>query len=336
MYTALFELIKTEINKANSVKSESIVNAISEAIERKVIERDSRLPSVNESVKGLSVARTTVVKAYKELINRGVIKSKPRYGYFVISEDTKRKVKVMLLLHSLNPFQEQLYNAFEESVGDFASVEVYFHHCNIEVFKNLILDKQNQYGLFVITPYTHPEMAAIISQIPSEKILIIDQLAGLQGYSYICQNFYEKVLEVLPILNDKLKKYKQGCLIFPDSIEFPLELKKAFTEYATSQNFPWQVQASYKKIEKESVYIVFTEKDLVGVVKEAKKTGWELGKDIGLISYNDTSVKEIIADGVTVISTDFQSIGFEAGNFVKSRISTKTIIPTKVILRNSL
>ncbi|WP_298367350.1 GntR family transcriptional regulator [uncultured Lutibacter sp.] len=336
MFSTLFELINLEISKGTSVKSVSIVNAISDAIEKKIIVRDSKLPSVNEAVKGLSIARTTIVKAYKELINRGIIESRPRYGYFVISENTKRKVKVIMLLHNLNPFQEQLYNAFEKSVGDYASVEVFFHHCNTAVFKSLILDKLNNYGLFVITPYSNPDIAKIIAEIPPEKVLIIDQLAELEGYSYICQNFYESILNAMPNINNNLKKYNQGVLLFPKEIEFSIKIKNAFIKYFEMQHIPLKVFDRFKNLKKGSFYIVLSENDLVKLVKEAKNQGLKLGKDIGILSYNDMPIKEIIADGITVISTNFTEIGRLAGEFVKNRTPISKIVETNIIERNSL
>jgi hypothetical protein len=43
---------------------------------------------------------------------------------------------------------------------------------------------------------------------------------------------------------------------------------------------------------------------------------------VGLISYDDTPLKEILLGGVTVISTDFQKMGQTAGELI-SRGETK-------------
>ncbi len=51
------------------------------------------------------------------------------------------------------------------------------------------------------------------------------------------------------------------------------------------------------------------ENDLVLLLKKLNQTNLVLGKDIGIISYNETPVKEILRDGITVISTDFQNLG---------------------------
>lgn len=56
------------------------------------------------------------------------------------------------------------------------------------------------------------------------------------------------------------------------------------------------------------------------MIKLAKKKGYELGKEIGLISYNDTAVKEILEGGITVISTDFEMMGKAAASVILNKI----------------
>ncbi|MCH5719488.1 substrate-binding domain-containing protein [Niabella hibiscisoli] len=74
----------------------------------------------------------------------------------------------------------------------------------------------------------------------------------------------------------------------------------------------------------------------MALIKMARKKKLKLGKDIGLISYNDTGVKEILENGITVISTDFEAMGKTVAQAI---IDDKQIVkrnPTKVIKRLSL
>jgi len=45
-----------------------------------------------------------------------------------------------------------------------------------------------------------------------------------------------------------------------------------------------------------------------------------LGEDIGIISYNDTPLKELL--GITVISTDFQKMGSAAAEMILTKMPT--------------
>jgi DNA-binding LacI/PurR family transcriptional regulator len=61
------------------------------------------------------------------------------------------------------------------------------------------------------------------------------------------------------------------------------------------------------------------------------KKGYQLGKDFGVISYNDTPMKEIVEGGVTVISTDFNKMGELAAKFVINKQKLQEILPTSLI-----
>lgn len=53
------------------------------------------------------------------------------------------------------------------------------------------------------------------------------------------------------------------------------------------------------------MYILPNDNDLVHLLKAAKTQKLIVGEDIGVISYNDTPLKEVVAEGITTISTDF-------------------------------
>ena len=113
-------------------KHEQLVGGIINAINDRAVSRGNMLPSVNEMVKELGFASKTIVKAYAELKDRGLVASKKRVGYFVANEATEQTVKVALLLYAFHPFQEIFYNAFRTGLGDNIQVDVFFHHSNME------------------------------------------------------------------------------------------------------------------------------------------------------------------------------------------------------------
>ncbi|MNL72289.1 hypothetical protein D3C87_1975770 [compost metagenome] len=72
------------------------------------------------------------------------------------------------------------------------------------------------------------------------------------------------------------------------------------------------------------------------LIKLARKKKLKLGKDVGLISYNDTLVKEVLEDGITVISTDFEAMGKTVAQAILEEKTITKRNPTKVIKRHSL
>jgi DNA-binding LacI/PurR family transcriptional regulator len=69
-------------------------------------------------------------------------------------------------------------------------------------------------------------------------------------------------------------------------------------------------------LKKGRAYLVFSDNDMVNFIKRCKQKEWVIGKDIGLIGYDDTPIKEILLDGITVISTDFAAMGKTAAKMI--------------------
>jgi DNA-binding LacI/PurR family transcriptional regulator len=47
----------------------------------------------------------------------------------------------------------------------------------------------------------------------------------------------------------------------------------------------------------------------VNVIEQSTFQELKLGKDYGIISYNETPLKKIVENGITTISTDFKEMG---------------------------
>ncbi|WP_298486218.1 hypothetical protein [uncultured Maribacter sp.] len=62
----------------------------------------------------------------------------------------------------------------------------------------------------------------------------------------------------------------------------------------------------------------------------------EPGTDVGLLSYNETPMKQFIYKGISVISTDFNQLGAKAADFVRGDEKLQFYVPTKLVLRDSL
>jgi DNA-binding LacI/PurR family transcriptional regulator len=93
----------------------------------------------------------------------------------------------------------------------------------------------------------------------------------------------------------------------------------------------------FDHLEEGHAYFLFLENDLVRFVNYANRKGLKLGKDIGLLSYDDTPIKEILDDsGITTISNDFVQMGKLAGSLVHNRQKGKIASDCQLIVRGSL
>lgn len=87
------------------------------------------------------------------------------------------------------------------------------------------------------------------------------------------------------------------------------------------------------ELQDKDIFITIRERDLVNLVKQIRQKNLKLGEDIGIISYNETPLKELL--GITVITTDFKAMGESAAYMIlKQKESVNNVF--KFIQRDSL
>jgi len=330
--------IKIE-NKSNIPKYKQLIQSVYHAIENRALRKGDKIPSINTISKELSLSRDTVLKAFNELRARGIIASTPGKGYYVNSTEFEREQKIFLLFDELNPFKETLYHSFLESIKDKASVDIYFHYFNRRVFRNLILENLNKYTTYIIMPVLFKGIKPIIQEIENARVYLLDQLNPelADNYPAIYQNFEKDVYQALQSGVDRLRRYNQLIMVHPGGKE-PQGQLNGFIKFCEDMNIPYEVinNLKEKNIRKGEVYIVPNDLDLVKLVKESRKKKFMLGKDMGIISYNDTPLKEVVADGITTISTDFRYMGKALADMVLNKKKVQIENPSSLIIRNSL
>ena len=323
----------------NKSKHRQIADGITQAIADKVVKPGDMLPSVNSILNKLPVARMTLVKALDELKERGIIESENRIGYFVKSGNVRQKLKVLLFLTSFNVYHEILYNEIITDLkNEEITVDLYFHHCNPMVFRSVLNENRGLYGLYVVTPFNNPQVKKSLTDIPIKKLLQVIRPPVIEDTSYISQNFYEELMDAIKGVKDRISKYKKFILVFPEKGGHPEIIRQAFFNFCTNSGINFgEVPHIKKEIVKENqAYFVIADTDLIELVKFGEEKGFKLGRSIGILSYNDTPMKEIIRSGITVISTDFAEMGRSVSDFIKTRQPVQKIIPTTIKLRNSL
>lgn len=320
-------------------KTQQIVNSVTEAIDRKAIRRGQMLPSIRNVCSVLSLSRETVCKAYGELKSRGIVESVPGKGYFVSTESIHHQSNIMLLLSAFRDDQKVLYNSFIQSLPEHAKADIFFHHYNIDVFESLILDHFGKYNFYIIKPFNHPQIPNILKRIEPDKILILDRHDLLENrYASICQDFEDGMYRCLEEGTVLIRKYDALNLIYPENCMHPQECVRGFTRFCRDKAIEYKVisRVQPEHIQAGQAYLTIFDDDLVSILDTARQRQYRLGRDIGVISYNDTPLKPFIADGITVISTDFRQMGKVAATFVGSKERLTSIVPTSLIIRKSL
>jgi DNA-binding transcriptional regulator YhcF (GntR family) len=335
--SGLFKYI--EISPSTKSKRDAIVEGILEAISHNAIAKGDPLPSVNKLIQRLGVARMTVVKALNILKERGIIVSEDKIGYYVRDVNVKRELKVFLFLTGFYSYHETLYNSIIEGIGDQdITIDLYFHHCNSRIFKTVLNENLGSYGLYVTTGFDDPLVRSVLTRIPSKKLLQIIRPPVLDGVSSITQDFYSGLKKSLDKLKGQLLKYEKFILVFPQRKGHPEEIKAAFTEFCIENEIEFQVEKKVTRelISKGTAFWVIEDSDLISLIKLGEELQLKLGIDLGILSYNETPMKEIIRNGITVVSVDFVKLGQSISRFIINQKPTTEVFMPEVIIRNSL
>lgn len=320
-------------------KYKQVINSFHAALEANLLKKDEKIPSINQISKQFQLSRDTVLTAFNDLQSRGIISSRPGKGYYISKSDVSRQHKIFLLFDKLTAYKEELYAAFKDQLKRKASVEIYFHNFNLKAFDTLVRESIGNYTAYVVMPIPTKSIADIINIIPKDKLYILDRGRRLYGQAYpsVCQSFRKDVRNALQEGLHLIKKYSKLVLIFPEDGHAPMDIKRGVAQFCAEQEIEHTINTGQlNKVNKGEAYIVLDDKTLVKLVQDAQAKGYQLGKDVGIISYNDTPLKSIVANGITTISTDFEAMGRNIADLVINKGKEHIENPCHLIIRNSL
>jgi DNA-binding transcriptional regulator YhcF (GntR family) len=334
------------INEHSKIpKYKQIINSILTGIENDEIKINNKLPSVNQMLIEFDISRDTIVRAYDDLKARKIIVSVPGKGYYIKDDRFKLKARVFLLFNKLSAHKKLIYDAFAKTIGNHATIDFFIYENNYRHFKELVKSsKSRDYTHYVIIPHFDEGgedlVAFLTNEIPLQKLVILDKkLNDLNSSTTtIYQDFENDIYTALLELDPFLQKYSQIKLIFGNRTYQPKEIKNGFERFCREYSYDFDTINNMDKepIMSKTAYVNLRENDLVILLKKIKLSKFVLGEDVGIISYNDTILKEVLADGITVISTDFQNLGVQAAHAILERKKIRLANPFYVIKRKSL
>lgn len=330
-------LIKIDPKSAQT-KYRQIILSIEHALSEQRLKLHDKLPSINKIALANGLSRDTVLQAYDELKKRGVVYSIIGKGYFIKSLGYQHEQNIFLLFDELNSFKELIYKGFYEEINKRAAVDIFFHHFNLQMFQKLISENAGRYSKYIVMPSNLDGTAEIIAKLPREFVYLLDQTnESLSYYPAVYQDFAKDMKMGMKESQHRLKYYRKLLLIFPGSKE-PLGMVEGFKAYCEEIKFPHEVipMVEDRHVQKGSVFITPNDDQLVEVIELAKSRAFTIGKDIGIISYNEIPLKKVIENGITTISTDFYSMGKTMAKMVMNGKKQRIANPSRIILRESL
>ena len=331
------------INPSDKVpKYKQIVQSVMRDIERGVLKKGDQLPSISELSIEYLLARDTVEKAYRELRTKGLIISVQGKGYYVQS-DSDKKLKILLIFNKLSSYKKIIYYSFLKALGDTAIVDLQVHHYSASRFQEIIEQNLGAYNYYVVMPHFTQDLDKAdyldtLKSIPKNELVLLDRdIPELTSNPLsIYQRFDKDIFEALESANDLLLKYSKIALVFPSDGNYPVEIVQGVRNFCINYHKKFEIKDSINDeiLETKTAYIVVEENDLAELAKKVKQAGYTLGKEIGLISFNETTLKELL--GITVVSTDFETMGRTAASLLLNKQRIKVKNPFYMIRRGSL
>ena len=297
--------------KNNESKYKQVVNFVIDGIAEGKLQKGDWIPSINEFRENYRLSRDTVFAGLSELKSRGIIASTPGVGYYIASARIPSEQNIFLLFNEFNEFKEDLYNSFMEHVGKGVSVDLYFHNYNRRVFDALVTDANGKYTTYIIMPGKFTGIAPLLESL-SGRVFLLDHFHPelLGRYSSVAQNFEKDTYEALCHGLRHIRKYERLLMVQHEKKE-PQERYDGLVRFCAEHGFGHEYLASIRdrEIREGDLFILVSDRDLVTLLKQAERQQMTAGREFGIISYNDTPLKEILAGGITTLSTDFRQMG---------------------------
>ncbi len=329
-------------HNAKLPKVKQIVQAIVSQIEKGQLVKDDKLPSINEFSDKYAVARDTVERAYKELKDQGYITSVATKGYFVQGKKDQR-LKILLIFNRLSSYKKIIYDSLVQTLGEEARVDLQIHRYDPQLLKEIILNNLGSYHYYVIMPYffEHTEIEeclSILQMIPENEMILLDKhLPELKGqYISVFQDFKWDIYNALKESADLMDKYGRVKFVYPEYTNFQAEIADGVLAFCEEYHKVFSIvpDLSDEELNPSTVYITAEEEDLAQLIKKVRKSDYQLGKDIGIISFNETVFKELL--DIAVVTTDFENMGKTVANLILNGQIKQVKNPFKMIRRSSL
>lgn len=335
-----------EINNFSKVpKYKQVVDNILADIHLGKFKKGQKLPSINETSFEYLLSRDTVEKAYNELRNKGIIVSVRGKGYYINDTHSIGKKRVLLVFNKVSDYKKLIYTNFINKLNDKVVVDLKIHNGDLGLFKEFIEGDLGSFHHIIVLPQfnaSDKEIAAVLGSIPKEKLVILDyEPAKFQSFNAsIYQDFEKDIYNALKQGMADFDKYEEIELVFPNCSDscYPKQIKDGFINFCFHHKFAFSItdKVEERKVKKGKLLLLIGEKDLIDVIKICNKKKLKIGKEVGIISYNENPIKEILCNGINVVTTDFDMLTDHMANVVLNNKSCRIANSFHYIKRNSV
>jgi DNA-binding LacI/PurR family transcriptional regulator len=197
------------------------------------------------------------------------------------------------------------------------------------------------YDNFIIFPHLDAITEGLrkaIKKIPKNKLIFVHrEFDTCLDCSAVVNSNGEELYQTLSEIRQSCRKYQHFRLVFPDNI-YHKDIWEGFADFCLDHKIKFDIipDLTEAEISAGQLFIIKRDQDLALLVKHCLEHNYRLGKDIGVICYNDSVLKEVLAGGISVITPDFYKMGQQVANIVMTQDLGKSKGNYKFISRGSV
>ncbi len=323
-----------------------LIESVQGLIENKQYRTGDYLPSMNQLAEELMISKETVKKAYSILREKGYIESAQGKGFYVA--DRNHKIKILVLFDKLSTYKQILFTSFAAGIGDISQITIRLHNQDISLFEHFIEENLDKFDYYIITahfplqPDIQKKALKILKKVPNRKLLLLDHyLQDLHGnFASVYQDFEKDIYEGLLHNVQKIKKFEKFNIFSTKGSMYAPLIEKGVARFCEENQVNYEIfkNIDCTKIRKNEAFLILNgqlDNELIELICIARKNKIRIGKDIGIISYNESPINEIILGGLTVFSTDFKQMGELAAQMVMEKQFRKIRCDFRLITRST-
>lgn len=319
-----------------------IVHSVTKAIKQGRYKKGDRIVSINQLSNECLLSRDTVQKAYDLLERDRIIEAVKGKGFYINRTDIVVPYRVLLIFNRLSHYKKLIYDSFVQTIGNKGKVDLKIHYGNARMLEEIIESNLGLYDYYVVVPHfadDSGDILQIMQTVPPEQLILLDKDIPELCNAAVFQDFEEDIITALELALPVLQRYERMVYVHPSGSLHHPEIIHGFRKFCIRHHFACAVKSSISPediLRSKTAYIVLDESDLISLIKSCGNHKLKVGKDIGILSYNENAMKEILLGGISVISTNHAKMGETAAKLILENRKEKVHNPFAFIRRNSL
>ena len=329
--------MKISINsKDRTPYYKQLVESVTAAIRSGEARPGDLLPSMNELSDELGISKETVKKAYSILSSDGRVEPRQGKGFFVCNPEDRTDKKVLLIFDKLSTYKDILLNSMASRIGDSAQITIRLHNQSVELLKYYLDECLDSFDYYVVTPHfplddaSQRQAVKQLKRIPNRKLIILDHwIKGLPGnYGVVYQDYMNDTYECLTRSLKDVRKFDRLNVVIMRSSLYHDTISTSIKRFCTENSVPVEFHniISDRMVRKGELYLLLNgqlDSQLNELAKTAGRKNLQIGEDIGIISFNDSPINELVLGGLTTISSDFAQMGELAAGMILDKKMSK-------------